>query len=156
MVNITPAQMKKIWAMARNNLALDSDLLHAMVKGRTGKESLKDLTSDEARVLIDLMTELAGGEDSRTVNVPTATPGKAIVVPLASKSQLWYIRRLARDLGWDRTPQRLQAFVKKFGHVDNIDWLTRESAWKITEGLKRMVRQAAKQKEQSEAGEPRG
>lgn len=155
MASISAAQMKKIWVMARNDLGMDSDLLHSLVKGRTGKESLRDLTSDEAKVVIDVMTDLVGGEEPRTVNVPIGTGDRAMVVPLASQAQLWYINRLARDLGWDRTPQRLQAFVRKFAHVDQLQWLTRESAWKITEGLKRMVK-AAKRNAEGGAGEPRG
>jgi hypothetical protein len=136
--------MRKIWAMARNNLGLDEGILHALVKRRTGRESLKELTSNEAREVIDFMVGLAGGEESRTVNVPIGDGTKAIVTPMATKKQLWYIDRLAKDLGWDRIPDRLRGFLHKYAHVDDVRWLTREQAWRVTEGLKRMSKEARK------------
>lgn len=140
---LTAAQMRKIWAVARKQLGLDDELLHAFVESRTGKPSLRELTRDEAKSVIDELARLAGDAGERTVLVPVGPGGRMMACPLASRAQHWYIKRLAAELGWDSNPSRLRGFCKKYAGVDRPEWLTREQAGKVIEGLKKLRERGA-------------
>lgn len=129
MAEITAAQRKKIYATARE-LGLDNDLLHALVQGITGKEHISDLTKRQAGLIIDEIERRANRSGRSTV-LPTGS-----MVVLATKKQLWKIRELEKELGWEDNPKRLRGFCKKYAGVDNPRWLTKAQAWKIIEGLK--------------------
>lgn len=59
MRKITQAQMKKIHALAKE-IGMDDDLLHGYVYMLTEKESLKDLSLNDAAKVIDGMTGKKG------------------------------------------------------------------------------------------------
>lgn len=121
MAKISKGQLAKIWAMARQ-LDMDSDLLHVFVLNCTGQESISALSKVQAIKVIDA---LEGNLNKRPVN-------------RASKEQLWKMKQLAKQLGWDN-PKRLQGFVKKYGGVENPEWLTPAKAWRVIEGLKKLA-----------------
>lgn len=120
-VKISKSQIAKIWAMARE-LDMDSDLLHVFVCNYTGLESIAALSKAQAIKVIDAM-------EARLNKRPANR---------ASKEQLWKMKQLAKQLGWDN-PKRLQGFVKKFGGVGKPEWLTPAKAWRVIEGLKKLV-----------------
>lgn len=128
MKKISGAQISKIWATARE-LGLDEDLLRAKVKAVTGSESISSLTMAQAKKVIDSMV---GNKPTRAAN-------------MATKKQLWLINKLAAELGWADNPKRLAGFIRKYAKVDNIQWLTRAQAWRIIEGLKKLIERAASQ-----------
>ncbi|AEG60033.1 phage protein GemA/Gp16 family protein [Desulforamulus ruminis] len=116
---ITAPQLKKIWATARE-LGMDEDVLRARVAALTGSESISKLTSQQARNVIDNLAPKAQ-------------------INRASREQLWKINQLAEQLGWKDNPKRLLGFVKKYARVDALGWLTRDQAWRVTEGLKKLI-----------------
>lgn len=127
MNKITPAQMRKIHIVAKQN-GLDDDLLHCHMAALIGKSSLKDLTIREAIVLIDSLT----GKQSCPAR-DSATP-----------KQRNYIKGLAKELGWitddgDVDMDRLDGMCRQCARVDSYKWLTKEGASKVIEALKAML-----------------
>ncbi|MDI6711483.1 MAG: regulatory protein GemA [Bacillota bacterium] len=134
---ITTPQMRKIWSLARQ-LGLDDDLLHAVVDSLTGKSSIRALNKYQAGIVIDELDRRHRAADR---------PG------MASRAQIYKIRQLEKALGWDTNPDRLRGFIKKYGGVDDLRWLPRAKAWRIIEGLKKILaRQGARQGEERDSG----
>ena len=132
---ITPEQRKKIYATARE-IGMDNDLLHAVVKDLTGLEHTSDLTVVQAAQVIDYISLNSPSQRS----VATATGRK---VAMVTDKQLWKMKDLSKELGWDKNPKRLRGFCTKYAGVDNPDWMTKQQAWRIIEGLKSLVKQQA-------------
>ncbi len=129
---VTVQQKKKIYAVARE-IGIDNDLLHALVEKRFSKQHISDLTLIQAGALIDYLEERKGR--GRNIQLPSGRK-----VPLVTDKQLYKINQLARQLGWDN-PKRLPGFCKKYAGVDKPEWLTKEQAWRVIEGLKSLVKQ---------------
>lgn len=121
-MKITQAQLKKIWATARE-LGIEEEVLRERVEQVSGSRSLSSLSSEDANRIID-------GLECYTGRTRTNR---------ASKGQLYKIRQLEKQLGWDANPKRLQAFIKKYAHVERIDWLTSAQAWRLIESLKNVL-----------------
>lgn len=115
---ITQPQLRKIYAEARE-AGLDNDYLHELIYSIHGKESLKDLQMCEAAMLIDALVKMNGGG---------AQSG------MMTEKQEWLLTDYQGKLGW--TDAQLRGFVKKYGHVDFIQWLTKEGASKMIEAVK--------------------
>lgn len=115
---ITQPQLRKIYAEARE-AGLDNDYLHELIYSIHGKESLKDLQMWEAAMLIDALVKMNNGGKP---------PG------MMTEKQEWLLLDYQQKLGW--TDAQLRGFVKKYGHVDFIQWLTREGASKMIEAVK--------------------
>ena len=130
--DITTAQKKKIYAMARQ-IGLDDDTLHAVVETKFKKQHISDLTLIQARKIIDHLAGLSG----RSIDLPTGRK-----VALVTDAQRWKMNQLAGELGWADNAKRLQGFCKKYAGVDNPDWMTKQQAWRIIEGLKSLLKQA--------------
>jgi phage gp16-like protein len=126
MTGITAAQRRKIWAAA-NQRGLDEDDLREIVRQITGQTSTKALTIHEAVRVID-----------RLEGKPEKPAGNQI-----TKKQLWKIKDLEKALGWDDNSKRLEAFVRKYAHVDKLPWLTRYQAINVIDGLKAVLARAA-------------
>jgi len=136
---ITAAQKRKIFVTARE-MALDNDLLHAIVEERTGKKHISELDKYQAVKIIDELEHRAG------------RPARCVVLPgqgrveLATKEQIWKIGQLEKELGWDTNPKRLKGFCRKYaGKVENIKWLTKARAWRVIEGLKALIEREKKE-----------
>lgn len=130
MTKITQPQMRKLYATAREK-GIDNDLLHDMVKSRYKKDSVRALTIKQAANLIDSM------ETGRTVRLPTGRP-----LYLATEKQIYKIHGLEKALGWADNPARLRGFLKKYAGTEQVEWLTKEQAWRVIEGLKSVLKQA--------------
>lgn len=122
---ITAAQLRKIWAMAKQ-FDVDEDLLRTIVNRLVGSERLSTLTKRQAGRVIEELEQRLNGR-----------PG------MASKKQVWKIRQLERELGWDQNPKRLRAFLKKYYKSDRPEWLTSRAAWRVIESLKKLKERGA-------------
>lgn len=71
---LTPQQMRCIYALARGG-GISNDDLHAVVFATTGKDSIKLLTSADAKQVIDRLKRLTGQETTAPHNRPTKEPG---------------------------------------------------------------------------------
>ncbi|HWP96431.1 MAG TPA: phage protein GemA/Gp16 family protein [Syntrophomonadaceae bacterium] len=129
MKKISSGQMKRIYATARK-LGIDNELLHDMVETQCKKKHISDLTMIQAGRMIDRLGQMEG-------RVITNTAGRK--VPLVTKRQRYKIDQLVTQLGWDDNPKRLKGFCKKYTGVDNPDWMTKEQAWRLIEGLKALL-----------------
>ena len=99
---LTPQQMRCIYALARGG-GISNDDLHAVVFTTTGKDSIRLLTTADAKQVIDRLKRLTGQETTAPHNRPT-------------KEQVAKIYALAAKLGWADDPKRLRAFLeKRFG-----------------------------------------
>lgn len=127
MTGITPSQMRKIYALARN-AGMDDDLLHIYVKNVTGKGSLRTLTVMEAVQVIDRME----GREQKRVSGGHMTQRQ--------EAFLW---QLVTELEWvdeegkpDR--ERLNRFIKARFRADHYRFLSSCQAGKVIEALKAM------------------
>lgn len=132
---VTVQQKKKIYAVARE-IGLDNDLLHDLVEIKFKKQHISDLTLAQAGSFIDYLEGRKGTAD-RYTQLPT---GRQLA--LITDKQLWKMNQLAKELGWQDNPKRLQGFCRKYAQVDNPEWLTKEQAWRVIEGLKSLAKQA--------------
>ena len=58
---------------------------------------------------------------------------------MATDKQIWKIKELVRALGWDDNPKRLEAFLLKYTGVAKLEWLPKQKAIGLIDGLKSMV-----------------
>lgn len=113
----TRGQIAKMWCMAKQ-LKMDGDILHDFVFSVTGERHISQLSSTQAgRVLMEM---------SRYFEQSHKITG-------AQKSKIFKLMYL---LGWQ--PVQLRGFVKKMTGIEIINWLNREQAYKVIEGLKKI------------------
>ncbi len=67
---LTPQQMRCIYALARGG-GISNDDLHAVVFTTTGKDSIRLLTTADAKQVIDRLKRLTGQETTAPHNRPT-------------------------------------------------------------------------------------
>lgn len=66
----------------------------------------------------------------------------------ATQKQLWKIRRLEKELGWDKNPKRLQSFIQKYYHADKLEWLKFQEASSLIDSLKNVLAKEAEKREE--------
>lgn len=128
---VTYEQIKKIHVLA-NERGMDSDLLHEHMEMLVKKSSIRELTKQEAIILID---SLEGKTGSRNVK------------DRATARQMHYIYGLMKELGWvdgDGKPDldRLNRFLRsdKAGfNLEDYRWLNIGIASNLIEAFKDMV-----------------
>jgi Protein of unknown function (DUF1018). len=119
-VMVTREQLRQIWGIAKNN-SMEADQLRGMAEQISGKPSLSGLSKSQANDLIDWLKK--GTNPNRI-----------------STRQLWKISEFEKELGWADNPQRMEGFISKYGHVDRREWLTRNQAIAVIDGLKNLVK----------------
>ena len=124
---VTQPQLRKIYAEAQE-AGLDNDYLHELIYSIHGKESLKDLEMWEAAMLIDALVKMNGGGEQ---------PG------MMTEKQEWLLADYQSKLGW--TDTQMRGFIKKYGHVDFIQWLTKKGASKMIEAVKNVYMKQRKE-----------
>jgi hypothetical protein len=129
---ITEAQMRKIWAVTKEK-GLDEDMVRAIAQDVSGRPSISGLTKLQAIRVIDRLESKASNRAK-----PLRDPN------MMTEKQEWKIRKLEQELGWQNNPQRLLAFVKKYGRVERLDWLTKYKARNIIDGLKALLERQGK------------
>jgi hypothetical protein len=133
-MNITPEQIKKVWAVARER-DVDADTMRNMAEQISGRPSISGLTKDEARRLIDRME----GKESSFASKPLRAAN------MVTEKQMWKIRKLAQELGWDGNAKRLEGFLLKYTGIAKLEWLSKAKAIGLIDGMKNMLNR--KQKE---------
>lgn len=124
---ITPGQMKKIHALAKE-IGMDDDLLHGYVRMLTEKESLKELSLNDAARVIDGMTGKKGYAQGDRI----------------SYRQEAFIFALMKKMGWTDSKgnpdkKRLNGFIKKQYGIEDYRWTTRGIASKVIEAFKELA-----------------
>lgn len=121
---ITKPQIRKLFAMARQ-LGMDKEDLSGLTYNLTGSDSISSMTKVQASRLIDYLVDRSRG-DYR----PTA----------ASQAQLYKINKLMKELGWGNDIKRYRGFLKRTASIENERWLDAAGAWKVIEGLKKILK----------------
>jgi hypothetical protein len=119
---LSPGQLKKIWALARE-LEIDEDILRTRVENVTGQRSISTLSPTWANKVIDSLSGKQAAPSTATNRL--------------TEKQKWKINHMTKEMGWD-DPKRLKGFLKKYAGVENINWLTTDQAWRIIEALKKV------------------
>lgn len=122
---LTPQQMRCIYALARGG-GISNEDLHAVVFATTGKDSMKLLTTADAKQVIDRLKRLTGQETTAPHNKPT-------------KEQVVKIYALAAKLGWADDPKRLRAFLEKRFGASHPTFLDDKHARNCIEAMKAML-----------------
>lgn len=135
---ITGEQIKLIWVLARQ-LGLDSDELHEVVAGITGKHSIKTLSVVEGKDVIEALAR-AGGKVTKKRKPRRDLPLN--VVEIVTPKQMRFIKYLEKKLGWNDNPERLKGFIKRTIKKEVVR--TKQEASKVIEGLKSMAEREPK------------
>lgn len=118
--------LRRLWAVA-HEVNIDSESLHERVYNEFGVDSLKELDNAQGWYIIDVL-------QGKNVRRPPA--GKGMI----TDRQIYMIRMMERELGWNDNPGRLAGFIKKYAGVEHIEWLSRRKASAVIEGMKRLIR----------------
>lgn len=130
---ITPSQMKKIHVLAKE-AGMDDDLLHEYVYLLTEKDSIRELSLNDAARVIDGMVGKKGYAQGDRI----------------SYRQESFIFALMKKMGWtdnkgNPDKRRLNGFIKKQYGVEDYRWLTRGLASKVIEAFKELAARGEKQ-----------
>ena len=113
---MTEKQRKLLFVLAKQK-GMDTEVLHSYVEAQTGKQSITEVTTQEAKILLDGLQEK-----------------KQTAKGYITEKQLKYVKGLCQCLGWEE--KALRKFIEKQYSISNINWLTSKQAAKVIEGLK--------------------
>ena len=113
---MTEKQRKLLFVLAKQR-GMDNELLHSYVETQTGKQSITEVTTQEAKTLIDNLQEK-----------------KQTAKGYITEKQLKYVKGLCQCLSWEE--KALRQFIEKQYGISNVNWLTSKQAAKLIEGLK--------------------
>ena len=113
---MTEKQRKLLFVLAKQR-GMDNELLHSYVETQTGKQSITEVTTQEAKILIDGLQEK-----------------KQTAKGYITEKQLKYVKGLCQCLSWEE--KALRQFIEKQYGISNVNWLTSKQAAKLIEGLK--------------------
>ena len=112
---MTEKQRKLLFVLAKQR-GMDNELLHSYVETQTGKQSITEVTTQEAKTLIDNLQEK-----------------KQTAKGYITEKQLKYVKGLCQCLSWEE--KALRQFIEKQYGISNVNWLTSKQAAKLIEGL---------------------
>lgn len=125
--------LRTLWGLAKSpELRMTDEELHLFVQAQTGKESLKELTAREIKILIGQLANMK--ESSRK----EGQREKRKVGSTSTEGQRKKVYHLARALGWEK-PARINGFCKRMFRTERVEWLSYEECSKLIEILKKMV-----------------
>ena len=113
---MTEKQRKLLFVLAKQR-GMDNELLHSYVETQTGKQSITEVTTQEAKTWIDNLQEK-----------------KQTAKGYITEKQLKYVKGLCQCLSWEE--KALRQFIEKQYGISNVNWLTSKQAAKLIEGLK--------------------
>ncbi len=128
---VTYEQIKKIHVLA-NERGMDNDLLHEHMEMLVEKSSIRELTKQEAVILIDSLEGKSGSRNGKD---------------RATSRQMHFIYGLMKELGWvteegkpdlDRLNRFLRSDRAGFG-LEDYRWLNISTASRLIEALKAMA-----------------
>ncbi len=124
-------QIANIWGLAKR-CELDESELRSIVEGVTGQRSISALsTAQRNKVILALKDHLYTVKPELKPKKPSDD---------GTNRMVWKIRQLEKELGWDDNPARLISFMNKYYHVERLEWLTPQQAWRLIESLKAMLK----------------
>lgn len=106
---MTEKQNKMIWVLA-GQIGLDDEGLHELVKGATGKESLKGLSYAETAAVIEALQK-AGARAKKKRQAKARLPEN--VTEIVTPEQRRMILFLEKKMGWEANPERLKGFSRR-------------------------------------------
>jgi hypothetical protein len=104
---ITPAQRKKIYALARQ-LGMSSETLHLYLKNTIGKEHISQLTRAEAWRFTEKLNKILQDRQEKCALI-ASDPNLTSCTP----SQIARIKNLAEEIGW--TPGKIDEYIAQWG-----------------------------------------
>ena len=110
---MTEKQRKLLFVLAKQR-GMDNELLHSYVETQTGKQSITEVTTQEAKTLIDNLQEK-----------------KQTAKGYITEKQLKYVKGLCQCLSWEE--KALRQFIEKQYGISNVNWLTSKQAAKLIE-----------------------
>jgi phage gp16-like protein len=106
---MTGKQNKMIWVLA-GQIGLDDEGLHELVRGATGKESLKGLSYAETAAVIEALRK-AGARAKKKRQAKARLPEN--VTEIVTPEQRRMILFLEKKMGWETNPERLKGFSRR-------------------------------------------
>uniref|UniRef100_A0A7C6A7U0 DUF1018 domain-containing protein n=1 Tax=candidate division WOR-3 bacterium TaxID=2052148 RepID=A0A7C6A7U0_UNCW3 len=139
------SQLRLIWFLARK-IGYDSEILHSLIKKMTHKTSLKELSDDETKKVINKLKQFAG-ENENYHSHPIKVNEIGETIEYASPAQLYCIKFYAEKLKF--TPQSLTTFIAQYLKLNrytlDLKQLTKRQATSLIIRLKTQYqRQQAK------------
>ena len=110
-------KQRRLLNLLSKQRVMDKELLHSYEETQTGKQSITEVTTQEAKVLIDGLQEK-----------------KQTAKGYITEKQLKYVKGLCQCLSWEE--KALRQFIEKQYGISNVNWLTSKQAAKLIEGLK--------------------
>ncbi len=142
-VSISKGQIKKIKALARRVFGNNDDLYREMLWGVAKVRSCKDLSGPKIDLIIRHLEKCAG-QGRKSPGAARAPESVTCAGPLrATERQLAAIRRWWNQISVFSPAEReraLRNFLKRRFGVERLEWLTRQQATKVIEGMKAMAR----------------
>jgi hypothetical protein len=130
--NISAAQKKIIWSIAKKRLGIGKDELYAAIFGMFEAERMSALTYSQAELLIGEMRRRAEnlGPDKLTA------------------AQYKKIMAMTRAFGW--SVDGLRTHLRRVAKVDDARWLTVEQARLVITGLEKILKYNEKRTKETE------
>lgn len=129
--------------LAKNQLGLDEDTYRSIISQTVGKDSAAKCTDKQLIKVIEAI-KAKGWSDKKPRAKGDKTTKERKAYENANKPSiskiyaLWgVLQRSGKIKSHDKAA--LDAFVKKYTHVDHVKWLDEEQARKIIEILKQMI-----------------
>lgn len=157
---LTTAQRQKMFGMAKQLNMLDksgdTDMLHELISNITGKDSIKQLTTEDYKAVVAELSQRM--KISHLQPPPRKRNDTAKGVTAGQQSKIWYLMYQLKDC--DIKPvtstlgERLCGIIKKELHIDAqaknpFVWLSFQQANKLIEILKNYCRNAERKKMRS-------
>jgi len=122
--------------LAKKECALDDSAYRALIIGAAGVESSSQIEQEEQFDAIMLAFKHLGFMSSGAIARKRS--------PYASRGQLAYIRKLWESASREKSDSALRSMVKRIGHVDDIKFLSKQSAQALILALRSMCWHAGK------------
>lgn len=118
--------------LAKKECALDDTSYRALLYGSAGVESASKIESETQFDSVMLSFKKLGFK-----SIAATTSKKS---PYVSKRQLTYIKALWEAVARDKSEHALRAMVRRIGHVDDMRFLSKQSAQALILALRTMCR----------------
>ncbi len=127
--------IRAIWGLAKSpELMLEEDILYAIIRRETKKESMRQLSQSEIDKVCRILQNMKDDVTRANKGKRTDEGGNTETERLRKK-----VYALTEELGWNDNNNRINGFVMKMFKVSRIEWLTYAQCNKLIEILKKMI-----------------
>lgn len=127
--------IRAIWGLAKSpELMLEEDILYAIIRRETKKESMRQLSQSEIDNVCRILQNMKDDVTRANKGKRTDEGGNTETERLRKK-----VYALTEELGWNDNNNRINGFVMKMFKVSRIEWLTYAQCNKLIEILKKMI-----------------